>query len=45
MRSIFVRVEPTVRLVRVGEGVENTDTLGPTLPQPDRVRHLHDYLL
>jgi len=27
MRSIFVRVEPTVRLVRVGEGVENTGTL------------------
>jgi hypothetical protein len=27
MRSIFVRVEPTVRLVRVGEGVVNTDTL------------------
>jgi hypothetical protein len=27
MRSIFVRVEPTVRLVRVGEGVEDSDTL------------------
>jgi len=25
MRSIDVRVEPTVRLVREGEGVDNTD--------------------
>ncbi len=32
MRSIFVRVEPTVRLVRAVEGAENTDN-GVRLPR------------
>ncbi len=31
MRSIFVRVEPTVRLVREGEGVENKGTFANLL--------------